>query len=148
MTEKENITKKDKNISFMKNLIERLSQDAYPFFLGDQYYSYRFSHYTREEFIKNGKFFIGRVNSNDIKKEMNFKPIISQCWSNAQMLSESNDDMKYFEGFVVSSLEYAIEHAFNVTSDHQVVDITFEQIKDEKDYGKLTVYFGIETPYN
>ncbi len=103
-------------------------------------------HENMKYFVEHGKMFIGREPSENVIKSKGFEPKIKQCYDNAQRLLLYTTNLRYFEGYVVFE-GVMMDHAWNVTPDDKVVDVTLEKVEKEYDKGKdEDVYYGIEIP--
>lgn len=97
-------------------------------------------------FVEHGKLFIGREPSENVIKGKIFEPKIKQCYDNAQRLLLYTNNLRYFEGYTIFQ-GVVIDHAWNVTSDDKVIDVTLEKVEEKYERGKEEdVYYGIEIP--
>lgn len=69
---------------------------------------------------------------------------IKQCFRNSLLLSLTNSEMKYFEGYYIfNDIPIPFEHAWNVNSEGEVIDTTIF-VNGKR---KPVQYFGVEIQY-
>jgi len=100
--------------------------------------------------LKHGKQFEGFIPSyNFIEVRLLTKvirPQLKQCYYNSGILTLlSRGKYKYYEGFALDKeLPIPLQHAWNVTEDNKVVDLTWEKTVEKSENIE---YFGVEVPY-
>jgi len=110
-------------------------------------------------FLDKGKSFSGRLSSEQYPPHVatwkrRHRPQPKSCFHNAQMLAIDFDGAAYYEGFVLTEL-VPLSHAWNVTPDGKVIDLTLEAahellvrlgLRPEDKPPPRPVYLGIEIP--